>query len=64
MHILQTGRLAVTSCATSAQQELRKEIWKMKTFDWGDPLREEIKNTCIELLAVIETLKYVEFPPS
>lgn len=25
----------------------------MKTFDWGDPLREEIKNTCIELFAVI-----------
>lgn len=36
----------------------------MRTFDSGDPLREEIKNTCIELLAVIETLKYVEFPPS
>ena len=33
----------------------------MKKFDWDDPLREEVKNKWIELFAVIETLKYVDF---
>lgn len=52
----------LASAVTIRARVTLQEIWKMKKFDWDDPLPEEIKNTWIKLFADIESLQHVEFP--
>ena len=54
--------LGLASAVTIRARVALQEIWKMKKFDWDDPLPEEIKNTWIKLFADIESLQHVEFP--
>ena len=54
--------LGLASAVTMRARVALQEIWKMKKFDWDDPLPEEMKNMWIKLFADIERLKHVEFP--
>ena len=54
--------LGLASAVTIRARVALQEIWKMKKFDWDDPLPEEMKNMWIKLFADIKRFKHVEFP--
>ena len=54
--------LGLASAVTIRARVALQEIRKMKTFDWDDPLPEEMKNMWIKRFADIERLRHVEFP--
>ncbi|XP_068684544.1 uncharacterized protein [Montipora foliosa] len=51
--------LGLASAVTIRARVALQEIWKMKKFDWDDPLPAEMKNMWIKLFADIEWLKHV-----
>ena len=54
--------LGLASAVTIRARVALQEIWKMKKFDWDDPLPEKVKNMWIKLFTDIERLKHMEFP--
>ncbi|XP_028399260.1 uncharacterized protein LOC114522717 [Dendronephthya gigantea] len=54
--------LGLASVVTIKARIGLQEIWKMKKFDWDDPLPKEMQLTWRKLFAEIEELKTIQFP--